>query len=171
MMWVTEIVQAANDLHAGFEGLDFTGQGASSPGKAIEALAKGRIETLNESSIDHASALRLLDERLDHRFTALHNAPRDVQLSIHSLLDDLHNGDIGPGNQLWASQFPLTPWPSGSKGLPKGGYVACQTIHRQQQGATERQIPDLVGQNLDQIQIPVWTDRPTQPQTGRYHDC
>src|SRR3989304_4841275 len=99
MMRMTEIVQAANDIHADFQGLDFASQGASAPDKAIETLPKGGVETFDESGIDHASALRVLDEGLDHRFTAMHNAPRNVQLPIQTLFDHLHNGDIGPGNQ------------------------------------------------------------------------
>ena len=92
MVRMTEIVPAANHIHASFQGLNFASQGARSPDKAIKTLAKGGIEALDESGIDPACTLRLLDEGLDHRFTALHDAPRDVQLSIHSLLDDLHNG-------------------------------------------------------------------------------
>ena len=164
MMRMTEIVEAANHKHTGFQGLDFAGQGMRSPNKALETLAKSGIEMFDESSIDPACALRFLNEGLDHRIAALHNASRDVQLSIQALLDDLHNGDIGLGNQLRSPQFCLPTWQGSPKCLAKGCHVARQTVYRQQQRAAERQIPDLVRQNLDQI--PMRTDRSTQPQTG-----
>src|SRR3990172_8414503 len=65
--------------------------------------------------------------------------------------------------------FPLRRGKAVRKALRKVD-VACQTIYCQQQGATERQVPDFIGQNLDQIQIPVRANHTTQPQTGRYHD-
>jgi hypothetical protein len=170
MVRMTEIVQAANHIHASLQGLNFASRGASSPGKAIQTLAKGSIEALDESGIDATCALRLLDDGLDNHFTALHDASRDVQLPIHSLLDDLHNGDIGPGNQLRATHFTLAAWQRSPKCFAKGCHVARQTIDGQQQWTAERHIPDLVRQNLDQIQVAVRADRTTQPQTGRYHD-
>src|SRR3990172_8414502 len=121
MMWMTEIIQAANHVHASFQRLGFASQGASSPGKAIETLTECGIEAFDESGVDHASALRLLDEGLNHRFTALHNAPRNVPLPIHTLFDNLHNSDVGPGNQLRTPQFPFAAWQSCPKSFAKGG--------------------------------------------------
>jgi hypothetical protein len=128
MMRMTEIVQTANDIHASFQGLNFASQGTSSPGKAIETLTKGGVEALDEGGIDLPSALCFLDDGLDHRFTALHNAPRNVQLPIDTLFDNLHNGDVRPGNQLRASQFSLAARQSCPKSFAEGRDVACQTI-------------------------------------------
>ena len=73
-MGLTEVVQATDHIHAGFQGLDFASQAASAAGQAVETLAKGGIETFYEGRIDRASALGLLDEGFDHPITALHNA-------------------------------------------------------------------------------------------------
>lgn len=131
----------------------------------MRRLAKGGIEALDEGGIDPACALRFLNEGLDHRFVALHNAAMDVQLSLHTLLDDLHNQW-----QCWARKSVvdvLSPHSSGAMHSEK----PCDRLlhnwpdHLRPAAAAKRHLADLVGQYLDQIQIAVRTDCSTEPQS------
>lgn len=159
VMRMAEVVQAADHIHTCFQGLGFASQGASAADQAAEALAEGGIEAFDESGIDRSLTLGFVDEGLDHGWAALHDPPGDMQLSCNSLLDHLHDGDIGPGNQPGSSQTSCAVWPGSPKGFAKGSHVAGQTIHGQQHGTAESHIADLVGQDLDQRQIPVRADR------------
>jgi len=56
MVRVTEVVQAAGDIHSGFKGLGFTHQGSGAAGQAVEALAESGVEAFDKSGVDHALA-------------------------------------------------------------------------------------------------------------------
>ena len=97
MMWMTEVVQAANDIHTSFQGLTFASQGASAADKAIEALTKSGIETFDVGGIDDArDALSGLAQARDGFDAALDNTVVHVQNAIKALFDHLHDSNIGP---------------------------------------------------------------------------
>ena len=100
MMRVTEVVKTADDIHSRFKGWSFAQQRPGAAGQAVEALAESSVEAFDKSGVDHTLALGFSDQGLDHGFSALNNAPGDIQLSIQALLDDLNDGDIWPGSQF-----------------------------------------------------------------------
>jgi len=157
-MRVTEVVQAADDIHAGFQGFGFAHQGAGFASQAIETLAKGGVEPFDESGIDRTVSLGLVDQALYHLLSALNDAPGNVQLTVPTLLDDLGDGNIRPGNQPGASLFAVPERHSRAKRVAKGGDVADQAIHCQKQGTAQGHALDLVGQSLNQVQVSVDTD-------------
>ena len=163
MMRITKVVNAADDVHPRFKGMRFVYQGARPARQAIEALAKSSIEAFDKSGIDDTLALGFPDQIAHHLFTALNNVPGNVHLSIQVLLDDLNDGDIGPGYQMGSPLFAAPIWQNAPKRVAKGRDITGQAIHSQQQGPAKGHIPDFVGQGLDQIQITVRTDYPTQP--------
>ena len=102
-MSIAEVVEATDDEYACFKGGYLTHQSASSASQTIETLAEGGVEPFNESGVDHTLSLGLADQALHHLLVALNNASYHVEFTIHSLFDDLDNGDVGPGNQLRAT--------------------------------------------------------------------
>ena len=78
-----------------------------------------------------------------------------------ALFDNLDNGDVRPGDQ--AGTTPLFSLKGGPKGAPEGFDIAGQPVHRQQQLAAQRNLANLVGQFLDQIQVALGTNGPAQP--------
>ncbi len=99
MVGVTEVVQAADDVHARFQGFGFAHQSAGFAGQTIETLTKSSVEAFNERCIDRTMSLGLEDQALYHQLSALNDAPGNVQLTIDTLFDNLDNGNIRPGNQ------------------------------------------------------------------------
>jgi len=155
MVRITEIVKTADDVHACFQGFCFANQGAGFAGQAIEPLAKSGIEPFDESSIDHSLPLGLVDQSFNHLLSTLDNPAGDGKLALGSLFDDLHDGDIGPGKQLGTSLFAPPTGYSRAKRIAKGSHIAGQTIYGQKQRSTQGHRFDLIGQSLDQIQIPM----------------
>ena len=120
MVRITEIVKTADDVHASFQGICFTNQGAGFAGQAVEALAKGGIEPFYERGIDHSLSLVLADQIFDHRLSTLDNPAGDGKLTLGSLFDDLHDGDLWPGKQLGTSLFTLPTGYRRAKRFAKG---------------------------------------------------
>lgn len=57
-MVVTEVVEAADNIHAGSEGVDLPGKAASAPGQMSQSLAEGSVEPLDVGGIDDTTALQ-----------------------------------------------------------------------------------------------------------------
>jgi hypothetical protein len=169
MVRVAEIVQAADDVHPGFQGFSFANQSAGFADQAVEPLTESGIEALDESGVDHTLALGCADQALHHLLSALDNASGDVQLTVDTLFDNLNNGDIRPRNQPGASPFAMPAGYCCTKRAAKGGDIAGQTIYCQKQRPTQSYAFDLVSQALDQFQVAVSADYSAQPQAGRYH--
>jgi hypothetical protein len=51
------VIERTDDVHASYQGLGTTCQSTRSADQMMQALAKGRIETFNESRIDIAPAV------------------------------------------------------------------------------------------------------------------
>ena len=70
-MRITEVIQTADDIHSGEQGLCFAGQ-------AGKPLAEGGVEALDKGGVDPARSLGNLDQTPDHGLTALNDAPIDA---------------------------------------------------------------------------------------------
>ena len=101
VMKIAEIVATTNDVHAGHERLGLLGQGAGAPGQPGKAGAKGGVEPLDVSGVDDTDyLLRDLQQARYLLGTTLDNTPLNGQTRRCALFDHLHNGDVGPGDQL-----------------------------------------------------------------------
>jgi hypothetical protein len=139
-MKITEVIQAANDNHASDQGLSLAGQGAGVADQAGKPLAEGGIEPLDQGGVDPTRSLGNPDQSLDQRLATLNDAPVDVQLSGTTLLDQLHDGNVRPGDQLRASFFTFTARQGGTKSGLESHHVTGQTIHSQQQGTAQGEV-------------------------------
>lgn len=61
MVKVAEVIEAANQVHACEQGLSLLGQIAGATRQRADPLAKGGVEAFDESGIDDAYSLCLLD--------------------------------------------------------------------------------------------------------------
>ena len=161
MMVVTEVVKASDREHTGYQGLALLSEMARTPRQPGQTLPEGGIEPFDVSGVDDPAARGLFQQPGDHAFTPLHDAALDAQLPGGALLDDLHDSDVGPGDQAGTAAF--FSLKGGPKGAPEGLDIAGQPVHRQQQVAAQRNLADLVGQFLDQIQVALGTNGPAQP--------
>ncbi len=168
-MRITEVIQTADDIHSGDQGLCFAGQSACAAGQAGKPLAEGGVEALDKGGIDPARSLGNLDQTPDHCLTALNDAPIDVQMIGTALLEHLDDGDVGPGDELRASFFTPAAGHSRAKSRLESGHVTRQTIDGQQQGAAQGDLAHLLRQGLDQDQISPGAYRTAQPQPGGDH--
>lgn len=57
-MVVTEVIEAADDIHASGEGVGLPGKAASAAGQMSQSLAEGSVEPLDVGGIDDTTALR-----------------------------------------------------------------------------------------------------------------
>ncbi len=138
----TEIVNTTNDIHPGVQGLRLASQRAGAASQHSEALVEGGIEPFDESGIDPASTLRMLDQLSDLVGTALHNATADGKVTRGAVFDHLDNRQFRP-SALFAATG-LTPARYfAAKGALQGLDIARQTIDRHQQGQTQgHRYPD-----------------------------
>jgi len=61
----TKVVDTADHIYAGLQGLRLLGQRPGTPGQRGQTLAKGGIESLNESGVNTTRALTGSDQPLD----------------------------------------------------------------------------------------------------------
>ena len=106
-MLITEVVEAANNIHACGQGGLFLDQVPGAPGETSQTLAESRIQPLNVGRIDDPAALGGVEQPCHQGFTALHNAAHDVQACRRPALHDLHDDDVWPRHQLGASRLTM----------------------------------------------------------------
>jgi len=129
VMIITKVIEAAGDIHTRHQGFGTARQCACSSHQVVEPQAKCGIETFDESRVDYAFAiLSSFDQVFDHFLAALHNTPVNGQNTFNALFDNLHNGDVWPGNHLATTDFASPAWYFTSKSHPKSSDVTCQTI-------------------------------------------
>ena len=63
-----KVVNASEQKHTGFNRLMCTGQGACSPGKTAEPLAKGGVEAFDVSCVNLATGLSRMKQASNHVF-------------------------------------------------------------------------------------------------------
>lgn len=98
-MVVAEVIQTADNEHASHQGLGLLGKIASTASQPRQALSESSIEPFDVSRIDHAAILSSIQQSLDHLFATLGNSPFNSKNLFLALLDDLDNGNVGPGDQ------------------------------------------------------------------------
>lgn len=74
MVVIAEVIEAADDVHSGAEGLTLVGQTTYATVQPDEALANGGIEPFDMGGVAYASLLRVAQQRIDGLLRALHYA-------------------------------------------------------------------------------------------------
>jgi len=116
---VTEIVDAAEDIHAVLQGGAVASQVTGPTEQASQTLAEGGIEPFDVGSIYYAASLCCLEQLLDHRFGSLDDEALDVPGARGFGFHDLDNGDIGPFDQRHPSRLACQAGDASAKGIPK----------------------------------------------------
>src|SRR5213596_3213964 len=123
-MIIAKVIEAARDIHASYQSFGTTRQGTCPSHQIVQTQAKRGVESFDESGIDDAFfALCGFDQALHHFFAALNNTPVNSQDTIHTLFDDLNDGDIRPGGHLAATDFASPVRHFTSKSHPKGSDI------------------------------------------------
>ena len=141
-MLITEVVEAADNIHACGQGGFLLDQATGAAGQTSQTLAEGGIQAFDVSRIDDATALRGVEQPRHKGFAALHNAAHDVQAGRRPVLDDLHDDDVWPRHQLGASRLAMARQ-RGAKGGLKGADIAGQPVDGQQERTTQGHAPDF----------------------------
>ena len=132
-MEVAKVVEAAYDVHTSHQSFGASSQCAGASYQVVQPLTEGGIESFDVSRIDDTfSFLGCMDQVRYHFLAALHNTTINAQYAIHPLFDDLHNGNVRPGNQLTTTDFSTLTWQFAAKSQSESGNVTGQAIHRQQ---------------------------------------
>jgi hypothetical protein len=168
LMISTEIVNTAQDKHAGLQGLGLSSQSSGAAGQMGQAFPKSGIEPFDESGVDAALTLTGLDEGRDLVGTALNKASLNGQAASSALFDHLHQVQFGPGPQFGPPTLPVARQ-FGAKSAIKSPDITGQTIHRHQQRPTQGHRSHLSDQGFDQGFVSATTNLATQPQSGRDH--
>ena len=104
----TEVVNTTQDIHASLEGFGLASQSTGAPGQRSQALAKGGVKPLNESSINDPDPLAGLDKALNHLLATLNDASINGQPTGCSGFDHLNDSHLGPSIQTRATGLAST---------------------------------------------------------------
>ena len=133
MMEIAKVIEAAYEVHTSHQGFGTTSQCTGASHQVVQSLAEGGVEPFDEGCIDPTfSFLGCLDQAFYHFFVTLHNASVHGQHTFRPLLDDLHNGNVRPGDQLATTDFSTPTRQFAAKSQSESGDVTGQAIHRQQ---------------------------------------
>jgi hypothetical protein len=160
LMIGTEIVNTAQDIHAGLQSFRLASQGSSATGQAGQAFPKSGIKPLDESGVDAALPLAGLDEGRDVLGTAVDNAPLNGQLAPAALFEHLNQVQFWPRPQFGSSPLTLAG---------QLGAITGQAINRYQHRPTQRYRSHTGHQGLYQSFVPTITNLTPQPQAARNH--
>jgi hypothetical protein len=163
-----KVIDTTDNKHASLQGLGLTGQLTAATGQPGQTLAKGGVKSFNESGVNLTAALTGL-QQLNHLLAAALNNPADKgQAAVGPLFDDLDQGYFRPGAQVTTPRLTVTR-DGAAKSVLDGTDITDQPINRHQQGTTQGDGSHLVNQTLDQFQVSLGADDPTQPQSARNH--
>jgi hypothetical protein len=164
----TKVIDTTDDKHTRLQGLGLTSQlpaAASQPG---QPLPKSGIQSFNKSGVNLTPALTGLQQAVNLLAAALSNPSDNGQATLGPLFDDLDNSHFRPGSQEAAPRLTLTR-DRAAKSVLDGTNITDQPIHCHQQRATQGDGSHLVHQTLDQAQVPLGANHPSQPQSARNH--
>ena len=107
VMSLAQVVETTDDKEAGGQRFWLLSQGPGAPGQPGQAQTKGGIEPFNVSGIDDTECfLGRLAQAVDLTRTPLNKAALNLQASWPTSLDDLNDGDIGPGIEPRTTRLP-----------------------------------------------------------------
>jgi hypothetical protein len=164
----TKVIETTDDKHTSLQGFGLTGQVPATTGQPGQPLAKGGVQSFNKSGVNLTPALTGLQQLDDLLMATLNNPSDNSQAALGPLFDDLDNSDFRPGPQAAAPRLTVTR-NRAAKSVVDGTDITDQPIHRHQQRATQGHRSHLVHQTLDQAQVALGTNNPTQPQSARNH--
>ena len=102
-MKVTEVVDAAEHIHAVLQGLAMAGEVAGPPKETGQALAEGGLEPFNIGRVDHPATLGGFQQAIDHCLFALQSRQSLLEITLiqsvisesqesHQVLDQVRYG-------------------------------------------------------------------------------
>jgi hypothetical protein len=162
----TQIINTTEQKHPILQGLRLTGQGSGAAYQGGQPLAKGGIESFDESGVNRARPLRMSDQSCNQGWTPLDDTAFNLKQTSGSFLDHLHNHQVIPRAQFGPSRLTLSGH-LGPKLTLKGSYIATQAINRKQEWTTQCPSVNLAHQGFNQAFVAVKTDHPAQPQSAR----
>jgi hypothetical protein len=165
-----EVVDCADQIHARLQRFTLFGKRPTAPRQTRQALAKRRIQSLDEGRVDDALALCTRNYPVNVASLALHDTPLNAAYTpLLILFNHLRNQDSRPGPQGRSPgcirRHRL------AKHLADGADVSFQAIRTKQQAQRQSRCTgaDLFNQRRDQRAIAAIGNRPTQPQPGADH--
>ena len=93
-----EVVNAAKQEHARFNGSGRAGKSSRTPSETTEPLAEGGVEALDVGCVNLTTGLSRLQQACNQVFATLRNTSLYCQFLALASFNNLHDGHIGPGD-------------------------------------------------------------------------
>jgi len=170
LMLSAEVVDCADQIHSRLQRFTRFGKRSTAPRQTRQALAKRRIQSLDEGRVDDALALRTRNHPVNVASLALHDTPLNAaHTPVLVLFNHLRNEDSRPGSQRRSPRRIRRQ--RLAKQLTDDADVSFQAVRAKQQAQRQSRCTgaDLFNQPGDQSAIAAMGNRPTQPQPGADH--